>query len=66
MIFINNSCGFHRTNEEQMLTPEARCQLRAMEAEEAGSADMVETAQGEMDAEQQKIAWRRVSAVFVF
>ena len=49
-----------------MLTPEARCQLRAMEAEEVGNADMVETAQGEMDAEQQKIAWRRVSAVFVF
>ena len=48
-----------------MLTPEARCRLREMEVAEAGSADMVETAQGEIDAEYQRIVRRRVSVVFI-
>ena len=52
-----------RANEEDMLSPEARCQLREKEVEEAGSADMVETAQGQIEAEHQRIARRRVSTI---
>ena len=46
-----------------MLTPEARCRLREMEVAEAGSADMVETAQGEIEAEHDRISKRRVSVL---
>ena len=65
LIILVNGCNV-RANEEDMLSPDARCQLREKEAEEAGSADMVETAQGEIDAEYQRIAMRRVSAVSVY